>query len=125
MVVNELIPRLRPVIPPQVIKVRCFRITGIGESDLDTLIAPVHTKYTNPVTTVLSSPGDLFVSLRAQCETGQQADALLREVGNPIAQLLGDRIYSEKADDSLESVVGCLLRKRHAKIATAESCTGT
>ncbi|MGA8025587.1 MAG: competence/damage-inducible protein A [Bryobacteraceae bacterium] len=124
MVVNELVPRLKPVIPPQVIKVRCFRITGIGESDLDTLIAPVYTKYTNPVTTILSSPGDLFVSLRAQSETAQKADTLLREVGNPIAQLLGDRVYSEKSDEPLEGVIGCLLRKHHAKVATAESCTG-
>ncbi len=124
MVINELIPRLRPVIPPQVIKVRSFRITGIGESDLDTLIAPVYTKYTNPVTTVLSSPGDLLVSLRAQAETEQEADDLLREVGNPIAELLGDKIYSTNPDEPLEAVVGCLLRKHHATVATAESCTG-
>jgi len=124
MVMNELIPRLRPVLPPQVIRVRNFRITGIGESDLDTLIAPVYTKYHNPVTTVLSSPGDLFVSLRARSGTGEEAELLLREVGNPIAQLLGDRIYSEKANEPLEAVVGCMLRKQHARVATAESCTG-
>ena len=44
MVERELVPRLKPLLPPQVIKVRTFRITGIGESDLDTLIAPVYTK---------------------------------------------------------------------------------
>ncbi len=91
MMVNQLIPRLRHVVPPQVIRVRSFRVTGIGESDLDTLIAPVYTKYTNPVTTVLSSPGDLFVHLRATGETVEQVDELLKEVGNPIADLLGDK----------------------------------
>jgi len=124
MVENELVPRLRPVLPPQHIRVRTFRITGIGESDLDTLIAPVYTKYTNPVTTVLSSPGDLLVHLRARAESREQADALLREVGNPIAQLLGDRLYSEDPDETLEMVVGRCLRKKHATVATAESCTG-
>ncbi len=124
MVENELVPRLRPVLPRQVIRVRSFRITGIGESDLDTLIAPVYTKYTNPVTTVLSSPGDLFVHLRATAETRQRADALLREVGNPIAALLGEKAYSENADEALEMVIGRLLRKQHATVATAESCTG-
>jgi nicotinamide-nucleotide amidase len=124
MVAKELVPRLRPVLPPQVIKVRSFRVTGIGESDLDTLIAPVYTKYTNPTTTVLSSPGDLFVHLRAQASTEHEADALLREVGNPIAKLLGDKVYSTNPDEPLEAVVGCLLRKRHARVATAESCTG-
>lgn len=124
MMENVLMPRLRPVIPPRVIKERTFRITGIGESDLDTLIAPIYTKYTNPATTVLSSPGDLSVSLRAVTETEAQADGLLREVGNAIASLLGERVYSERPNEGLEQVVGRLLRKQHATVATAESCTG-
>ena len=124
MLVNELVPRLKHVIPPQVIRVRSFRITGIGESDLDTLIAPVYTKYTNPATTVLSSPGDLFVLLRAQAGTESEADNLLREVGNLIADLLGDKVYSTNPEEPLEAVVGTLLRKHRATVATAESCTG-
>lgn len=124
MLTNEALPRLRSVVPPQFIRVRSFRITGIGESDLDTLIAPVYTKYANPVTTVLSSPGDLFVHLRASAETEQKADALLREVGNPIAALLGDKIYSEDVNEPLEAVIGRLLRKHHGTVAVAESCTG-
>src|SRR3954464_2434800 len=124
MLTTEVLPRLRSVVPPQVIRVRSFRITGIGESDLDTLIAPVYSKYINPVTTVLSSPGDLFVHLRATGETEEAADALLREVGNPIAALLGDKIYTENIDEPLEAVIGRLLRKHHGTVAVAESCTG-
>jgi nicotinamide-nucleotide amidase len=124
MVEQQLVPRLQPVLPPQAIRVRTFRITGIGESDLDALIAPVYSKYSNPATTVLSSPGDLFVHLRARCDTLEEADALLREVGNPIAELLGDRVYSEIAEDTLDLVVARLLRQRQANVAVAESCTG-
>jgi len=124
MVANELVQRLRYVVPPSIIRVRTFRITGIGESDLDTMIAPIYTKYTNPVTTVLSSPGDLLVHLRARAEHEPEADHLLREVGNPIAQTLGDRVYSENVDEPLEAVGGRLLRKHRATVSTAESCTG-
>ena len=124
MVERELVPRLKPLLPPQVIKVRTFRITGIGESDLDTLIAPVYSKYTNPVTTVLSALGDLWVHLRAQCNTQEETEALLKEVGDPIAELLGDRVYSSDPDDTLELTVGRMLRQHHATVATAESCTG-
>ena len=124
MLVNELIPRLRHIVPPQVIRVRTFRITGMGESDLDTLISPVYTKYTNPATTILFSLGDLSVHLRATAPTEPEADALLREVGNPIAELLGDRLYTENAEESLEMVVGRLLRKQGATVTAAESCTG-
>ncbi len=124
MVVNELIPRLRHVVPPQAIRVRSWRITGIGESDLDALIAPVYMQYKNPVTTVLSSPGDLFVHLRAQGENEAEADSLLRKVGDPIADLLGDRAYTTNPEEPLEAVVGQLLRKQRATICTAESVTG-
>ena len=124
MVERELIPRLKPLLPPQVIKVRSFRITGIGESDLDTLIAPVYSKYTNPVTTVLSAIGDLWVHLRAQGNTEAETEALLKEVGDPIAALLGDRVYSTDGDDTLELTVGRMLRERKSTVATAESCTG-
>ena len=124
MVTDQVEPRLRAMLPPQVIRVRSYRITGMGESDLDTLIAPVYTKYENPVTTVLSAPGDLFVYLRARCETAAEADSLLKEVGDPIAELLGDRVYTTDAEETLEMVVGRLLRDQHANVATAESCTG-
>ncbi len=124
MVEDQLVPRLRPVLPPQVIRVRSYRIAGMGESELDHLIAPIYSNYTNPVTTVLSAPGDLFVHLRARAATREQADGLLREVGNPIAELLGNRVYTEDPDQTLEMVVGCLLRKKHSTVATAESCTG-
>jgi nicotinamide-nucleotide amidase len=124
MVEQQLVPRLKPTLPPQVIRVRSFRITGIGESDLDTLIAPVYTKYANPVTTVLSSPGDLFVHLRARCDSEEEADALLQEVGNPIAKLLGDRVYSSRAEDTLDVVVARMLRTQRATLSVAESCTG-
>ncbi|HEX4157037.1 MAG TPA: molybdopterin-binding protein, partial [Rhizomicrobium sp.] len=78
MLVEQLVPRLRHVLPPQVIRIRSFRIAGMGESDLDSLIAPVYTRYTNPSTTVLSAPGDLFVHLRAQADSVAAADKLLR-----------------------------------------------
>jgi nicotinamide-nucleotide amidase len=124
MVEQQLVPRLKPVLPPQVIRMRTYRITGIGESDLDALIAPIYTQYANPVTTVLSSPGDLFVHLRARCDRADEAEALLREVGDPIADLLGDRVYSDRTEDTLDLVVGRMLRQRCATLSVAESCTG-
>jgi len=123
MMQEQVVPLLKPMLPPQVIKTRVFRVTGLGESDLDALIAPVYTKYANPTTTVLSAPGDLSVTLFARCSSEAEADAILREAGDPIAQLLGDRVYSTD-NEPLEVVVGNLLRRRQATVATAESCTG-
>jgi nicotinamide-nucleotide amidase len=123
MFTGECIPRLTRMLPAQVIRTRFYRVAGMGESDLDQLIAPVYTKYTNPVTTILAAPSDIQVHLRARCDTAEEAEALLQEVGPPIEELLGDRIYSRNGD-SLEMVVGAKLVERKATLSVAESCTG-
>jgi nicotinamide-nucleotide amidase len=120
---QECLPRFRRRLPGVVIRSRFYRVTGMTESDLDTLIAPVYTKYSNPATTVLASAGDIQVHLRARCEAAEEAERLLAEVGDPIEALLGDRLYSRNGD-SLEAVIGRMLRERGAKLAIAESLTG-
>jgi nicotinamide-nucleotide amidase len=119
----ECMPRLRQRLPAQVIRSRVYRVTGLTESDLDGLIAPVYSRYTNPATTVLAHQGDIQVQVRARSSTEEEAERLLEEVGGPIEALLGSRIYSRQGE-SLEEVIGGLLRERGATLAAAESCTG-
>jgi nicotinamide-nucleotide amidase len=123
MVKAELLHRLAAMLPPLVIRTRWYRVALMGESDLDSLIAPVYSKYTNPMTTILAAAGDIDVHLRARCATEEEAEALLAEVGDPIRDLLGDRVYSTNGH-SLEETVGHLLRQRGQTVAVAESVTG-
>jgi nicotinamide-nucleotide amidase len=123
MFAEQILPRLERRLPPQVIRTRFYRVAGMGESDLDQLIAPVYTKYQNPVTTILAGMGDIQIHLRARCAEEASALALLAEVGPAIEQLLGDRIYSTNGE-TLETVVGAKLRERSATVAVAESITG-
>ena len=120
---RQCLPRLERIVPGQAIRTIFLRVTGMSESDLDTLIAPVYKKYVNPATTILAANGDLQIHLRARCATAAEADVLLAEVAGPIELLLGDRVYSRNGDP-LEAVVGNLLRKVHATVAVAESSTG-
>jgi len=121
--VAECVPRLERRLPPQVIRTRFYRVAGMGESDLDQLIAPVYTKYPALETTILAGPSDIQVHLRARSATAEEAEALLSEAGPPIEALLGDRIYSRNGDN-LETVLGAMLRARSATLSVAESCTG-
>jgi nicotinamide-nucleotide amidase len=120
---RQCLPRLARIVPKMAIRTAFLRVSGMSESDLDQLISPVYKKYENPATTILAANGDIQVHLRARCGTVAEADALLAEVGGPIDLLLGDRIYSRNGDP-LEAVVGELLRKNHASVSVAESCTG-
>ena len=123
LVANECVPRLARRLPTQVIRTRFYRVTGLTESDLDALIAPLYTKYTNPSTTILAAPGDIQIHLRARCGSAEDAERLLAEVGDPIEQVLGRHLFSRNGDP-LEAIVGALLRERRATLAIAESCTG-
>ncbi|MCC6389509.1 MAG: competence/damage-inducible protein A [Bryobacterales bacterium] len=120
---SQCLPRLEQLLPPQVIRTRFYRVAGMPESDLDQLIAPVYKQYTNPATTILAAAGDIQVHLRARCRTEEEAEALLHEVGTPIEELLGDRLYSRNGNP-LEAAIGEMLRTRGMKVAVAESCTG-
>lgn len=123
MFLAESVPRLQRLLPPLFIRTRFYRVAGMPESDLDQLISPVYTKYSNIATTILAGAGDIQVHLRARGATEDEAEQLLIEAGPQIEGLLGDRIYSRNGD-SLESVVGAMLRERGATVSLAESCTG-
>jgi nicotinamide-nucleotide amidase len=123
MMANECMPRLERMLPKQVIRSRIYRISGLTESDLDQLIAPVYSKVTNPVTTILAHFGDMQVHLRARCDTAEEAEQLLAQIGDPIEALLGDRIYSRNGE-SLEELIGKLLTERGETLSVAESLTG-
>ena len=120
---RQCLPRLARIVPKQVIRTLELRVAGMGESDLDQLIAPVYKKYRNPATTILAGAGDIQIHFRCQCDSEVEGEALLCEVAGPIEMLLGERIYSRNGD-SIEAVVGKLLRNAQATVSVAESCTG-
>lgn len=119
---NLCLPRLKERLPKAAIRTRFFRVAGMGESDVDALVAPIYKQYANPVTTILAAAGDIQLHLRARCATEEEAEALVEELGRKIKDRLGASLYSDNGDP-LESVVGQLLKARGATLAVAESCT--
>jgi competence/damage-inducible protein CinA-like protein len=120
---RECLPRLEKVLPAQAIRTRQLRCVGIPESDLDQLISPVYKQYPSLATTILAVSGEIHVHLRARSARAEEAEAVVEEAFGKIDALLGDRVYSRNGD-SLEKVIGDLLRARHATLSVAESVTG-
>jgi nicotinamide-nucleotide amidase len=119
----QCLPRLLRVLPPMALRTLTFRVAGMAESDLDHRIAPAYTEYTDVATTVLAGAGDITVHLRARAADAAYAERRIAELGAKVEAILGDRIYSRNGD-SLEIVVGDLLRGRGETVSVAESCTG-
>jgi len=104
---------------------RVLKLTGIGESMMETRLRGVYAEVPRPVTvTTLAVPGDLSIHLTYQGPGPEaEARALLDGLERKIASRLSPWIYSA-AGERLEEVVGRLLKERGMTLACAESCTG-
>jgi nicotinamide-nucleotide amidase len=66
---------------------------------------------------------DNFLRPVARARSGEEADEGIARVTRAIRDRLGPIVYGE-GSDTMESVVGVLLREHGLTLATAESCTG-
>ena len=102
---------------------RTLSIFGLTESATDELAAPIYTQYKNPSTTILFKDGQIELHLTAQARNETETAKLLDELGGRLDEVLGEYVFS-RSNETLEEVVGKLLKLRGYTLATAESCTG-
>lgn len=124
MIDRQVVPRLAAVTRGVTIR-RTLRLTGIGESLMEGRLQSLYGSVPDGVTvTTLASPGDLAIHLTYHGEsTAASAAARLDDLQQRIAGRLEPWIYST-GGESLEAVVGLILRERGLTLACAESCTG-
>lgn len=128
---NEMIPVFEDVFSRHIapaanyfIYSRTFRLSGIGESDVDSRIADIYRKYRNPVTTILASPGVIELHFLGRSKNSdEEARELTDELAEKVRERLNDFIFAEK-DITLPEVIVEELKKRRLTIAVAESCSG-
>jgi nicotinamide-nucleotide amidase len=102
---------------------RVLKVVGLGESMVEEKIKPYYDAHRDeePLT-ILATSGQTELHLTADGdEAAARAKLAARE--RELIALLGERVYGFD-DDTLEGVVGALLRGRGATVAVAESCTG-
>ena len=120
---EQVLPRLQRRVSATRMFHRELRVTGLGESHVDSLAGPVYTRYPEVQTTVLASPGEVQIHLRMWTEDAAHAEATFVNVERGLDLALTDRIFSRDGSP-LEVVVAHDLLKQNATIAAAESCTG-
>ncbi|HET9481111.1 MAG TPA: CinA family nicotinamide mononucleotide deamidase-related protein [Candidatus Polarisedimenticolia bacterium] len=99
---------------------RGLKVCGLMELEAQRSVEDLLPRGTReaPTLTLLASPGEVTLIVR-----GRDAAAVERAHQAAIRRL-GPFVFSEQADDTLESVAGRMLAERGLTLAVAESCTG-
>lgn len=96
---------------------RVLKIAGLSESAVEERLKPYYDARPGEPLTILASSGQIELHLL------QPSMAEIETREKELLSIFAERVFGFD-DDSLESVVGLMLRDRRETLATAESCTG-
>ncbi len=106
---------------------RLLRITGQSESYVEEKMQPLYATWlsapTKITTTILASLGQIELHLTAIASSVDAGHLALDGAVADVTAALGRDLFSTRSE-TMQQVVGELLRSRGLKIAAAESCTG-
>jgi nicotinamide-nucleotide amidase len=120
---DQCFERLRAKLPPAYIATRVLKVAMLGESLVDSRVAPIYKRYTDVQTTILAGAGDIQFNLFTRADSMEAAQQRVDDLAGEIEDELGDALYASKGE-SLEQIVGYYLQMRGSTLAVAESCTG-
>jgi len=120
---NEVEPYLRKKFNlAEVIHYRVLKIIGVGESAVDDKIGHLIANSSNPTVGVLALPGQVDVRIAAKAANKDEAIKLIAPVEAEVRELLGTAIFAAD-DETMERVVGMLLRQQNKTVAVCEDLT--
>jgi nicotinamide-nucleotide amidase len=120
---EQCFERLRAKLPPAYIATRVLKVAMLGESLVDSRVAPIYKRYSDVQTTILAGAGDIQFNLFTRADSMEAAQQRVDDLAGEIEDELGDALYASKGE-SLEQIVGYYLQMRDSTLAVAESCTG-
>jgi nicotinamide-nucleotide amidase len=92
------------------------------ESVVETLVRPVYDAYPDVPITILAAPGEVQLHFAAR-GTEEEAGSVLDRIESDFRKALSGEIFG-RDEETLEGVIGDLLRLEQKTLALAESCTG-
>jgi nicotinamide-nucleotide amidase len=100
-----------------------LKIAGLPESLVEERIAPAYEEFGREWITILANAGEIRLQATAQGPEPERR-ARLQAMTERLSALAGDAVFTTRDEDTLESVIGDLLRAAGQTLTTAESCTG-
>jgi len=115
--------RLRARLPEAYIATRVLKVAMLGESHVDSRVAPIYKRFCDVQTTILAGAGEIQLHFKSRGASMEAAQARVDEAADAVEEELDDAVYSRNGE-SLEQIAGYWLQMRDATLAVAESCTG-
>lgn len=103
--------------------VRTLRTAGLTAADVEERLVDWLGRDGEVAVSTIPADGEVWVRLRARASTAAEAAKSLTKAETGIGALLGDDCYGRDGE-TLEAVVGRMLRERRLTVAVAEACTG-
>ncbi|NOY87857.1 MAG: competence/damage-inducible protein A [FCB group bacterium] len=123
IMIDEVIPYLKGLKNNQSLKIIKLRTTGIVESKLSELITPELKLKTGVKLAYLPSYSGVDLRIIATAENDDEANEKAHQLRRYLEKVVGKYIYGAE-DDTLEGILGQLLKDNDKTLAVAESCTG-
>ena len=106
---------------------RVLRITGQTESSVEEKMQPLYATWLSAdpriTTTILASLGQIELHLTAVAPAFEEAQRALETAVAEVKTAMGADLFSTHGE-TMQQMIGVLLRSRGLRIAAAESCTG-
>ena len=116
-----VLPKLEQSITGKVILSRTIKTFRLAEAKVDELVAHL-SKQPNPTLATYINPDGVYLRITAKANERTEAQHLISQSEEQIRTILSSYIWGVD-DDTLDSVIGDLLRAKNLSLATMESCT--
>jgi nicotinamide-nucleotide amidase len=123
LLVEEVLPRLAARTSGVVVRSRTVRTTGIAESALAERVGAIEEEIAPLTLAYLPSTEGVELRVTAWGLRADDADRRLAEATAQLRERAGEHCYGEDGTDLAGAVLE-QLRRRRARLAVAESCTG-
>ncbi len=123
LLAEQVMPRLEARLGLLEIRSQVFRTSGIPESRLGELLAPLEESMLPVTLAYLPDQTGVDLRLTAWELSGHDAEVALDRAGKIVRRAVGEWIYARERTDLAELLLE-LLREMGLTMATAESCTG-
>ena len=107
----------------RVIRHRCIKCFGVGESDLEQMLPDLIRRGRRPAVGITVSRATITLRITAEADSVASCEALIAPTEATIRRQLGELVFGEE-DDELEHAVVRLLAARGQSVAVAEWGTG-